>query len=234
MKKLALGTLAAVLLVFFAVTYPKMVWAEGGSISGEVKVAGSVTPKKIEVDKDQETCGKDKDDPSILASGGKLGNVLVSVADVKGGKKAEAKDVTFDQKGCVFMPHVLLVAAGSTVNIINSDPITHNLHTFTVDNEPINKAQPKTLPKMTAKVETPETIKVQCDIHKKWMSAWWIVTDNPYNAVSSKEGSFKITDVPPGTYKITAWHETLGKQTADVTVKAGEDAKVNFEFQPKK
>jgi plastocyanin len=233
MKKLALGVIA-VLLVFFALNHPQIVRAEGGSISGEVKIAGAGAPKMIEVDKDQETCGKEKMDASLEASGGKLANVLVSVTDVKGGKKAEPKDVTFDQKGCVFMPHVLIVPAGSTVNIINSDPITHNLHTFTVDNEPINKAQPKTLPKMTAKMETPETVKVQCDIHKKWMSGWWVVVDNPYNAVSGKDGSFKITDVPPGTYKVTAWHETLGKQTADVTVKAGEDAKVNFEFQAKK
>jgi hypothetical protein len=127
----------------------------------------------------------------------------------------------------------LIVPAGATVNILNSDPITHNLHTFTVDNEPINKAQPKTLPKMTAMLEVPETIKVQCDIHKKWMSAWWVVVDNPYNVVSGKDGNFKMTDVPPGSYKITAWHETLGKQTADVTVKAGEDAKVSFEFKGK-
>ena len=191
MKKLVLGTMTAVLLVFFAVSYPQMVWAAGGSISGEVKIAGSVTPKKIEVDKDQEACGKEQSDPTIEASGGKLGNVLVSVADVKGGKKSEAKEVTFDQKGCVFMPHVMIVAAGSTVNILNSDPITHNLHTFTVDNEPINKAQPKTLPKMTAKVETPETIKVQCDIHKKWMSAWWIVTDNPVQCRQQQRGKLQ-------------------------------------------
>ena len=234
MKKLVLGTMAAVLIAFFAVTYPQMVWAEGGSISGEVKVTGSMAPKMIEVDKDQETCGKEQPEANIVVSGGKLANVVVSLPDVKGAKKPEAKDVTFDQKGCVFHPHVLIVPVGATVNILNSDPITHNLHTFTVDNDPINKAQPKTLPKMTAKMETPETIKVQCDIHKKWMSAWWVVTDNPYNSVSSKEGSFKIADVPPGTYKITAWHETLGKQTMDVTVKAGEDTKINFEFQPKK
>src|SRR5437660_842551 len=105
MKKLALGTLTAVLIAFFAVSYPQMVWAQGGStigtvgtISGDVKVTGSIAPKKIEVDKDQETCGKEQPEANIEVSGGKLANVLVSLADVKGGKKAEAKDVTFDQK----------------------------------------------------------------------------------------------------------------------------------------
>jgi hypothetical protein len=96
MKKLVLGTMAAVLIAFFAVTYPQMVWAEGGSISGEVKVTGSMAPKMIEVDKDQETCGKEQPEANIVVSGGKLANVVVSLPDVKGAKKPEAKDVTFD------------------------------------------------------------------------------------------------------------------------------------------
>lgn len=209
-----------------------MAWA-GGSISGEITAMSGVKSKKVSIDKDQGVCGKEATHPDVLVSNGKLQNVLVSVNGVKGGKKATPTEVTFDQKDCVFMPHMLVVPAGSTVNILNSDPITHNIHTFPIDNDPINKAQPKTLPKITTKVEFPETIKVKCDIHKKWMSAWWVVTEHPYHSVSDPKGQFKISDVPAGTYKLSAWHEKLGKQTQEVTVKDGQDTKVSFAFKPK-
>jgi hypothetical protein len=75
-------------------------------------------------------------------------------------------------------------------------------------------------------------IEVKCDVHG-WMHGWLVAAPTPYVAVSDASGAFKLTDVPAGTYTLEIWHEKLGKSTQKVTVKAKEDAKVNFELAGK-
>jgi uncharacterized protein (DUF2141 family) len=85
---------------------------------------------------------------------------------------------------------------------------------------------------LEVKVEKPEVIEVKCDVHG-WMHGWLVATETPYFAVTDNSGSFKLTDVPPGNYTVEVWHEKLGKNTQKVTVKAKEEAKVNFEVAGK-
>ena len=85
---------------------------------------------------------------------------------------------------------------------------------------------------MDIKIEKPETIEVRCDVHG-WMQGWLVATADPYVAVTDNSGTFKLTDVPPGTYTVEVWQQKLGKTTQKVTVKAKEDAKVNFEMAGK-
>ena len=66
-----------------------------------------------------------------------------------------------------------------------------------------------------------------------WMNGWIAVLDHPYYAITVEEGAYKITDIPAGTYNLTAWHEKLGRQQIQVTIKSGELTKVNFEFPVK-
>jgi hypothetical protein len=87
--------------------------------------------------------------------------------------------------------------------------------------------------KLPKTFEYPETIKMTCDVHK-WMTSWLIVQDNPYYALTGENGKFKIKDVPPGTYTLRAWQESLGKVTQEITVKAGEETKADFEMTKKK
>src|SRR5206468_541487 len=145
--------------------------------------------------KDPEVCGKEKMSPDlVVGSDGALANVVVTV-EAQRGKKLElpAQDRVFDQKTCEYKPHVLLFPAGSTVDVLNSDGILHNIHTFGTANPPSNQAQPKFKPKIQIKVEKPETIPVKCDVHG-WMSAWWVATDQPYVALTDATGAFKITE----------------------------------------
>jgi hypothetical protein len=72
-------------------------------------------------------------------------------------------------------------------------------------------------------------IKVRCDV-RSWMSAWWISQDHPYYALTDDHGAFTLADVPPGNYTLEAWHETLGKTTAAVTVAANAVARVTLEM----
>ncbi len=210
---------------------------DGGSISGEVKYQGEPpAPAKIAVTKDNEVCGKEKTSPDLEVGPNKgIKNAVVYIKDITKGKKMEvpATHPEFDQKGCEYHPHVLAFPAGSTIDILNSDGILHNIHTTSTANPSFNVAQPKFKKKIEEKVEKPEMpIKVQCDAHG-WMHAWWISQDNPYYAVTDDNGAFKLADVPPGDYEIEVWHETLGKATQKASVKPGQDTKVSVEMSKK-
>lgn len=207
---------------------------DGGSISGTVKFKGTApAPKKLDVGKDKEVCGKTaKTDPSLIVDNGNLVNAVVTITDIKKGKKIELKKVQLDQNGCEYHPHVLAFPAGTTVEVINPDGILHNVHSYSKVNTPFNQAQPKFKKTLEVKVEKPEAVEVKCDVHG-WMHGWLVATETPYFAVTDKSGSFKLDNVPAGSYTVEVWHEKLGKSTQKVTVKAKEDAKVTFEVAGK-
>jgi plastocyanin len=207
---------------------------DGGSVSGTVKFKGTApAPKKLDVSKDKEVCGKSpKVDQSLVVNNGNLANAVVTITDIKTGKKIDTKKVTLDQKGCEYQPHVLAFPVGSTVEILNPDGILHNVHSYSKVNSPFNMAQPKFKKTLDVKIEKPEAIEVKCDVHG-WMQGWLVATPTPYVAVTDNSGNFKLTDVPPGTYTVEVWHEKLGKNTQKVTVKAKEDAKVSFDLAAK-
>ena len=211
--------------------------AEKGSVSGVVKAAGKPpAPKPIEVNQDQDVCGKSQPAESlILGAGNEVKNALVRLTNIVKGKRLDTKTkVVLDQANCRFVPHVVIVPVGATLEIKNSDPITHNVHTFSLENDPINRAQPKGGPVITTRFTLPEIFRVQCDIHK-WMSAWIVVADNPYSAVTDDKGQFMLADVPPapgaGFYEIEFWHETLGKVTKEVIVKKNADTSMSVELK---
>ena len=238
MKRSILSTfLVTVLLVVplsSLLAYEGGAVSDGGTISGVVKFKGAApAPKKLDINKDKEVCAKTaKNDPTLFVSGGNLVNAVVSIADIKKGKKMEPQKVTLDQNGCEYHPHVLAFVAGSSVEILNPDGILHNVHSYSKANSPFNVAQPKFKKSLTVKLDKPEVVSVKCDVHG-WMSGWFFVADNPYFGVTDNSGSFKLTDVPPGTYTLEVWHETLGKQSQKVTVKPKEAVKITFEIAKK-
>ena len=208
---------------------------DGGKISGVVKFAGAPPARKpIEVTKDKEVCGKEKHLSWDLVVGSDKGieNVVVRLVDVKKGKKWASTKATLDQNGCVYRPHVTVVSAGGDLDILNSDGILHNIHTYSKANPAINKAQPKFKKVLTEKFAKPETIKATCDAHA-WMSGYIVVSDHPYVAVTDEKGAFSLKDVPPGSYKLEIWQETLGQSVKDVTVKAKEETKLTIELAKK-
>jgi plastocyanin len=200
----------------------------GGTVEVEVKYNGAPVVEKIKVNKDVEKCGNEATIEKVVVGGNKgLANAVASVPGAKGGKAVKG---VIDQKGCKFQPHVTLMTPGE-VEIKNSDDILHNIHTYSTANPAINKAQPKFKKTMTEKFEKPEFIKITCDVHS-WMLGWVAVTPGPA-AVTDGDGVAKIENVPAGKQKVEVWHETLGKQTKDVDVKAGQTTKVSFEMKGK-
>jgi plastocyanin len=224
----------AVALVAGAVAllgWPGAVTAQGGgTVEVEVKYNGAPVVDKLKVNKDTEKCGTEAIIEKVAVGANKgLSNAVASVAGAKGAPTA--KKAVIDQKGCKFVPHVMAMAPGE-IEIKNSDDILHNIHTYSTANPPINKAQPKFKKVMTEKFEKPEVIKVTCDVHS-WMLGWIAVMPHPYFGITDANGVAKIENVPAGKQTIEVWHETLGKVTKDVDVKAGQTAKVSVEMVKK-
>jgi plastocyanin len=224
--------LTAVALAGSAVMFasgPRPATAQGGgTVEVEVKYNGAPVVEKLKVNKDTEKCGTETTIEKVVVGGNKgLANAVASVPGVKGAKAVKA---VIDQKGCKFVPHVVVMNPGE-LEIKNSDDILHNIHTYSTANAAINKAQPKFKKTMTEKFDKPEMIKVTCDVHS-WMLGWLAVTPGPA-AVTDANGVAKIENVPAGKQKIEVWHETLGKQEKDVDVKAGQTTKVSFEMKGK-
>jgi len=198
---------------------------EGATVRGTLTYKGPV-PKMapMEVDHDQSCCATAPILPETLLVSAKGGvrNGVVWLLGVKGDKPWPLSLGILDQRGCVFLPHVQVVADGATVQFLNGDPIIHNVHTWPRTNESISVSQ---LAKGAARpikrtFTAPDEIKVTCDVHK-WMSAWIIVRDNPYFALTGEDGVFEINGVPPGSYTMVVWHESLLRVERTVQVTAG-------------
>src|SRR5438445_1674715 len=199
----------------------------GGTIEATVTYAGAPVVEKLKRNKETEKCGTEASIEKVVVGANKgLANAVVSVPSAKGVPKAVK--TTVDQHGCKFVPHVTAMTPGE-LDLKNSDDILHNIHTYSTANPSINKAQPKFKKVMTEKLEKPEYVKLTCDVHS-WMLGWVAVTPGPA-AVTDANGVAKIENVPPGKQTVEVWHETLGKQTKDVEVKAGQTTKVSFEMK---
>jgi len=205
---------------------------DAGSLSGRISFAGDPpAKKKLDVTKDKEVCGKTElyDESLVVGADKGVKNVVVTVVGAKGGKFASQK-ATLDQKGCTYTPRVVVVPTTGELDILNSDGILHNIHTYGTANPAINKAQPKFKKVLTEKFSKPEIIKASCDAHA-WMTGWIVATDHPFVGVTDEKGNFAIKNVPPGNYKVEIWHETLGKQVKEVSIKAKEEAKLTAELK---
>ncbi|MBI2060002.1 MAG: carboxypeptidase regulatory-like domain-containing protein [Nitrospirae bacterium] len=220
-----------------ALAYQEIAVSGGGAISGKVKISGPVpAAKKIATSKDQEVCGKEKTAPDVLATkDGGLQNAVVRIVNIDKGKKMALPKQALDQKACEYTPHVVLVPKGAPLDILNSDGILHNVHTFAAKNPSFNKAMPKFKKQMTVEGSNfaeAETIEVRCDAHE-WMHGWLQVVEHPYYAVTDPSGSFALPDVPPGKYSVEVWHEKLGKAIKEVTVDGGKTVMADFSLGKK-
>jgi len=201
--------------------------AAGGDLRGSVSFLGKAPAlPPAPVTKDQSVCGQAAPDETLEVSAGKLANVVVVVRGAP--SPPAAARVTLDQKGCRYLPHVQAVPLGSALEIVNGDPILHNTHGYIGHATAFNLAMPGKDQRVTKKLDRPGLVRVKCDVHG-WMAAYIVVSEGPA-AVSGADGSFVVPGIPPGRYTVTAWHESLGERTAQVTVPASGDATVAFAF----
>lgn len=208
------------------------------SITGTITFEGKAPAlRPLAMDADP-ACAKKHSGPVpnemlALGSGNTMGNIMVWVSKgLPTGKTwpVPGTPVTLDQKGCVYLPHVMGIMVGQQYKILNSDGILHNIHTLPKVNPSFNKGMPPTLKETTTKFDKPEAVfHIKCDVHP-WMSAYVAVFTHPFFSVTSTDGKFTIAGLDPGTYEVTAWHEKLGTRTASVTVGANDKKTQDFKF----
>jgi plastocyanin len=233
--------IAATLAVCFASYIPVVsagpADASGASLTGAVKFEGSaLKAARIDMSSDP-NCAKAHPTPAttedlVIGGNGALANVVVYVADGLGDRTFEPPQqaAEIEQKGCQYKPHVLAMQTSQKLNVVNSDPTTHNIHPMPNNNREWNKSQPHGMPVEETFTREEITIPVKCNIHP-WMHAYIAVFKHPYFAVTDKDGSFDLKNLPPGTYTIKAWHEKLGTLTQKVTVGGSESKTLDFVFK---
>ena len=210
--------------------------AEGwGTLKGKVVFSGTPPVRAV-----LQAQGKAEKDPNICAKTAPILSERVVVDPATKGIKnvfvyvqrptavnPEAKSAVaavkpaFDQIGCVFIPHAMTVMVGQTVEVKSSDDTSHNVN-FGLRALQTNKVLSPG-GKMEVIPDSPERTPglVSCSIHP-WMTAYWMVLDHPYFAVTDEKGNFEIKNVPAGTQKLVVWHEGVGF----VTPGSGEDVNI--------
>jgi len=208
-----------------------------GDVNGKITLNGTApTLKPINMSAEP-YCSKAHPTPVtpqdvVAGSGGALQNVVVYVKDGLGDRTFDVpKDaVQLQQKGCMYEPHVVALMAGQTLQVVNADQTTHNIHPIPKDNREWNKSQPPgATPIEDTFARAEVSIPVKCNVHP-WMKSYIAVFKQPYFVVTGADGSFDLKNLPPGTYTIEAWQEKYGTVDQQVTVGPKESKTVNLTF----
>jgi plastocyanin len=210
-----------------------------GGISGRISFEGAPpAPKQIHNLSKDPVCASAHKSPVYLEDGrvnsdGTLPNAFVYIQS--GAEKLHfripSKPAVLDQVGCVYTPHVLGVMVGQELDIVSSDPTTHNVRITPQNNPEWNHSQPPGGAPLRKKFSRPEImIPVDCNQHP-WMDAYIGVTSNPFFSVSGSDGKFLIADVPAGEYTLAVWTAKFGTQERRITVQPGQTASADFIFK---
>lgn len=159
-------------------------------------------------------------------------NVVVYLESVENAPEPPEEHAVMDQKNLTFIPHVLPVVKGTTVDFLNSDDVLHNVFTPDKCAEKMNLG---TWPKGDTRSYTFEELGCEsvllCNVHPE-MEAWVLVLQNSYYYSTEKDGIYEIKGVPAGKYKLATWHEKLKAQSVEIDV--SEEGAVEIDFTLKK
>jgi hypothetical protein len=222
---------------------------DGGVLAGVVRFAGTASRlSPLPVTRDPHVCGDHRDaEPLVLGPEGGVRDSVVLLEGVARGKRPSA-EVTLDSSRCAFVGHVTAVMAGERTRVKNGDAVLHNPHGFLGRPTVFNLALPareQTID-ITRRLTRPGVIRVVCGVHPH-MTAWLVVHDSPYYAVTDERGAYRIEGIPPGGYRVTMWHEgfrprgrdrdgrpqydTPRTVRKDVTIAPGTTATIDFELR---
>jgi plastocyanin len=193
--------------------------SRAASIRGVVLNAGPAPDRKqTPINIDQYVCGKSHESDDLVVGPNRgIRWAVVSIQPPPAAKsEPPSKPVQMDQQQCVYVPRIVIVPVGGTVEFLNNDRLLHNLHSVSTENPTFNRTQPKgrTIPMVFKK---PEIVRIDCDLHT-WMRAYVVVAEHPFYAVTGPNGEFALENVPPGKYTLKVWQELLGTTSREVTV----------------
>jgi len=196
--------------------YQVVTVSNGGTISGTVKWSGPIPrPMTFPVTKDPQVCDPESHkrmdlDRLIIGPDGGVANTIVYLKNISSGKAMDLPEPRrfLDQKRCRYEPHILLVPATADLQMKSSDATLHTIHMqgaasfnlpFPFQNQVVSRS-----------MQTPGLVSLKCNGGHVWMNAEMMVVSHPYYAVTDQSGKFRLTNVPPGSYEIVAWHEGWG------------------------
>ena len=189
-----------------------------GTIRGVVTLPGSAPAARSEpVSQQQNVCGNSVGVTRLsLGANGGVGRAIVYLDDVPSGadsSRPQRPVVVVGQKDCQYTPAALVVAPGTPIDIVNDDPILHNVHARERTDDGMrtvfNIAQPVRgqRTRVSLPLTRPGVVELSCEAGHPWMSAYMLVASHGYASVTGEDGSFVINDVPAGTYPLTMWHQ---------------------------
>ena len=252
MKKI-LSIVTLIISISFLVStsgwaYQEMEVTNGGTIQGKVTLIGEMPYPRIyhlilfpnidmcaEVDTDDEM-NRVLEDFKVSPDGG-LKDVVVTLKHVDAGKPFNKEPINITAENCKFLPDVNVIRQGESFNIDNIDAVMHNSQVYQKErgkillNIPI-PAEEVSDGKITFKKKY-KIMQMICGMHE-FMQTWGYRVQNPYYAQTKIDGNFKIDNIPPGEYKVTAWHYLIKRQSQKVKIATGETFDLNFEFDADK
>ena len=215
--------------------YDEIAVKDGATIRGTVKVEGKLASlPPLQITKYKEICQDVPNESLVVGPGQGLRYAVVTLEGMTKGKAVEKETAhELDNVKCRFLPHVQAASIGQFIVFKNSDPILHTAHAFfTSEQQPqfnvgLFPGRVSRKPLITTGVA-----KIQCEVHL-WMTAYIVVTDHPYHAVTDSYGEYLINDIPAGNYRLKVWHESLATEEKPVEAKAGATIKMDFILRSK-
>ncbi len=211
---------------------------EAASLRGNVKLDGPAPEQTSLTMKSDAKCAEANpdgrtDERAIVGENGALANAFVYVsqgATAKG--KPATEPVVLANDGCMFSPHVVGVRVGQPLHLRNADKTEHKLQSLSKQNRRLTATLAVDGKPVEKKLEAEEVmIRLKCNAHL-WESAYVGVLPHGFFAISGTDGTYSIDGLEPGSYTLTAWHETFGAAQQKVTIEAEVDARADFTFKP--
>jgi plastocyanin len=209
MTRLYVGVIALSALWFGTAASAADVAAKVGIVKGTVTIAGKPTSAVV-----------------VSLEGVPPESFKAQLAAMK------SKKAVLDQREQKFIPTVLAVTAGSTVEFPNHDKVWHNVYSkggandFDLGLYPPGKTR-------SAKFDKPGVARILCNAHPN-MEAFIVVKEHPFFSIANKGGNYRINDIPLGKYRVTVWHPELGTTEAGVElVREGQVSDIDFELKKK-
>ena len=127
-----------------------------------------------------------------------------------------------------FVPRIQVLSPGTRLEVRNSDPILHTVHAYLGTETLFHLALPVFRQRVWATLDRPGLIRIDCDVGHTWMRAYILVRADGFATVTGPDGAFHMAGVPAGSFRLRAWHETLGIREASVTIAEGRPTTVTL------